>query len=502
MFTQKEINFIESKGISIDEFQQQLQQFQAGFPYINIIKPATINEGIISMDQSIIHQYSYKFEENSKTKSIINFVPASGAATRMFKDLYEYAARPTDEPKHEVLRFFENISNFPFYNDLKDCLNKDDLDLDDLLDHKEYSTIIDYVLTHKGLNLGNKPKGLLKFHRYDTGCRTAIEEHLVETVSYITSLTNTVNLHFTVSPEHVNQFVEFINKVKDKYEERFKVHYNISFSIQSPSTDKIAVDSNNFPFRDETGNLLFRPAGHGALLSNLNGLDADVVFIKNIDNIAPDHIKESTIQYKKVLGGLLLSYEKKIFRYLNLLDEDANPVLLDEIAVFLEKRLNVIPSKDLLDDQQSRIIYFREKLDRPLRVCGVVKNEGEPGGAPFWVANLDGSMSLQIVESSQVNHEDEMQELVFKNSGYFNPVDIVCGLKNYKGKKFNLMKYSDPLAGIITRKTWKGKQIKVQELPGLWNGSMSDWNTILVEVPISTFTPVKSINDLLRKEHQ
>jgi hypothetical protein len=401
--------------------------------------------------------------------------------------------------------FFDNIQNFAFYNDLKKTLAARKENLDKLISNKKFDIILDSLLNSQDLNYGNIPKGLLKFHRYNNKSRTAVEEHMVEGTLYAKNNNGSVKMHFTVSPEHINQFKQLIKKIKVHYESEYKVKYNITFSIQKPSTDTIAVDLNNNLFRTSDGSLFFRPGGHGALIENLNELDADIVFIKNIDNVLPDRIKNKTKIYKKVLAGMLLEYQEKIFGYLNKLESssDMQETVAEEIKRFITDELCFIPGRKILDLGKGNInkSLFRI-LNRPIRVCGMVKNPGEPGGGPFWVKNPDNNTSLQIVEIAQINRKDIEQNAIINSSSHFNPVDLVCGIKDFKGNKFNLLNYIDPNTGIISKKTKQGKPLKALELPGLWNGAMSDWNTIFVEVPLSTFSPVKTVNDLLKPEHQ
>lgn len=444
---------------------------------------------------------------------VIKFVPASGAASRMFKDLFQflndYSSSDVDlrkfkeDDEYQAVRyFFDNLEKFAFYEDLSLALKMDELEISDLIESNKPQIVLEYLLTEKGLNYGNLPKGLIKFHKYDDGSRTPVEEHLVEGALYARSNPEEAILHFTVSPEHENKFKEHIEKVLKTYSEIYHLYYGISFSKQKPSTDTIAVDLSNIPFIQENSEILFRPGGHGALIENLNDLDGDIIFIKNIDNVVPDHLKEKTVQYKKALAGKLLEYQERIFNYLNILEEEStySPSFMGEISNFIQDELceELIPGHEMIDARA----YFIKKLNRPLRVCGMVKNEGEPGGGPFWAENPDSTISLQIVESAQVDNDDPEQVEIAKSATHFNPVDLVCGIKNYKGDRFELTKFIDPQTGFISQKSQGGRELKALELPGLWNGAMSDWITIFVEVPIETFNPVKVVNDLLRPQHQ
>jgi hypothetical protein len=400
--------------------------------------------------------------------------------------------------------FFKNIDRFAFYDDLKRVMSRAGLNIDTCMKNHEFDTILDYVLTAKGLNLGNMPKGMIKFHHYGNFSRTAAGEHLVEGAHYCANRTKNVNVHLTVSPEHLSGFKDLIAYVQPYYESMFGVIYNVEFSVQKPSTDTIAVGMNNQPFREKDGSLVFRPGGHGALIENLNDMDCDVVFIKNIDNVVPDRLKSETYRYKKILGGLLLQIQGKAFSLLKALEvrPPAEEVINDAVQ-FCEQQISISFPEDFYYWLASKkVAFLQEILNRPVRICGMVKNEGEPGGGPFWVKDKQGNISLQIVESSQINMNDAGQKKIFSTSTHFNPVDIVCSLKNYKGEKFDLHHFIDPDTGFIAVKSKDGKQLKALELPGLWNGAMAKWITVFVEVPIITFNPVKTVNDLLREQHQ
>lgn len=514
MFSEKDLQQIRERGSSEELVGKQIFNFKKGFPYINLLKPATVNDGIIHLKEDKIEHYNKFYIKNLGTYKIVKFVPASGAATRMFKDLYSFmnefdgseeAINRFKENTHAPMyRFFSRIKEFAFYDDLRGAMARDGLVIEDELNNYNFVPILEYLLTTKGLDYGNLPKGLLKFHKYGNESRTPTEEHLVEGANYSADNDSVVRIHMTVSPDHHKKFEDHVNEVKQKYEMAFGVGYRVSFSEQKASTDTIAVDMDNKPFRNEDDSLLFRPAGHGALIDNLDEIEADLIFIKNIDNVVPDHLKDVTYQYKKALAGLLLEFQQKVFNYLKELDKhDLSDEKMEEIALFLERDLCTKPAGDFqLKSKAEKVEYFRNKLNRPIRVCGMVKNEGETGGGPFWAKNHDHSVSLQIVETSQINMDNAEQKNILQSSTHFNPVDIVCGVRDYKGNKFSLYKYVDPDTGFITKKSKDGKDLKAQELPGLWNGSMSDWNTVFVEVPIITFNPVKTVNDLLRKEHQ
>jgi len=490
MFLEKDFSQIHELGIDLEIVSQQIDNFKQGFPFMQLQKAATLNDGIIKLSDEELEKYTALYEKKVSKLTPLKFVPASGAATRMFKSLFSFL----EEGKSDKLtdQFFDKLSDFAFADDLKKILPQD-------ADNK---TIVDYYLTRKGLEYGTLPKALLKFHQYENESRTALEEHLVEGANYANN-DGKVKLHFTVSPEHLSRFLKLLNKVVPNYEEKYNVKFDISFSEQRRSTDTIAVNMDDSPFREKDGSLLFRPAGHGALLANLNDISADIVFIKNIDNVVPDRIKQPTVAYKKALAGVLLTHQDRIFDYQYQLKEWASEPLLMELSNFFEQELCVLPPVGFMGiNHNEKVIYYQKKLNRPLRICGVVPNTGEPGGGPFWCRNADGSTSLQIVESAQVDMNNEAQKMIFNESTHFNPVDLICSMKNYRNEKFDLMKYRDLKTGFITKKSKDGKDIKAQELPGLWNGSMADWNTIFVEVPLITFNPVKTINDLLRDEHR
>jgi len=511
MLTKEDLKLLQTKGIDQKSIDIQISNFKNGFPYIKLAKPATIKDGIHAFNPKEVQRLSEYYNSNYKGYEVLKFVPASGAASRMFKNLFEFSTLQTDKERANVFStdksikaFFEKITEFAFYPDLVAALSESGLSVEQCLAKHDYSTIIEYLLTEKGLNYANLPKGLLVFHRYEDGTRMGIEEHLVEGANYCKGKQNRVAVHFTISPEHADKFIDEINRRKDKYEETFNVTYEITFSIQKSSTDTIAVDMQNKPFREADGSLLFRPAGHGALIENLNDREGEIIFIKNIDNVVPDNLKADTYLYKRVIGGYLIELQEIIFEYLeelekgNIDDED-----LKAILKFARKELSIVPEADFASlPHIEKIDYLFNKLNRPTRVCGMVRNEGEPGGGPFWVQNSEGELSLQIVESSQIDMSDARQKEIFAQATHFNPVDLVCGVLDYKGHNFDLREYVDSSTGFISVKSKDGRSLKAQELPGLWNGAMADWNTAFVEVPISTFNPVKTINDLLRKEHQ
>ncbi|MCB0807332.1 MAG: DUF4301 family protein, partial [Bacteroidales bacterium] len=497
MYTEKDIKQFESKSITVQTIDEQIANFKKGFPWANLVKPAVIGDGILALTPAEIDKLVNRFDENKRYK-LVKFVPASGAASRMFKALYEYVAHAATLDEAELIEkdksfnspwtFIQRIRDFAFYEDLKSVLKKNGHDIDALIAEKKYAVVIDFLLNEKGLGYGTLPKGLLKFHSYNDTHRTSLEEHLAEGAAYCRSENNIVYIHFTVSPEHVEKFEERVQQVAAGFEERLGVTYHITFSVQKPSTDTIAVDMADKPFRETDGSILFRPGGHGALIENLNDIDANVVFIKNIDNVVPDRLKPETVRYKKTIGGLLLRLQENIHTYLNMMDHrNLDEQTLNEITTFARQEANIrFPEGfDGFDPKKKQELLF-DNLNRPIRICGMVKNEGEPGGGPFWVRNTKGEVSLQIVESSQINMEDAEQKAILDQATHFNPVDLVCGLKNYEGEHFELGKFVDPETGFISTKSKGGKNLKAQELPGLWNGAMADWITLFVEVPVIT----------------
>jgi len=511
MFRSEDISFIKNRGSDIEVIFQQIENFKAGFPYLKLNEAAGINHGIIQLSEDEILRYHTIYDGYiNKGLNVVKFVPASGAASRMFLSLFAALENlknsiPESEVKtdEEVAKFLDQINRFAFYEDLKILAENNGQALHEISAEK----ILELLLLENGLNYGNLPKGLLKFHNYAEGNRTPVEEHFVEGSSYAADSKGTVKLHFTVSPDHLALFEARISEVRAKFEELFDVTFDIGFSQQKPETDTIAVTQDNFPFRNADDSILFRPAGHGALLENLNELDSDLIFIKNIDNVVPERLIKPTIDYKKALAGILLNLQEKIYHYQRILKEN-HPSTLEsafyaEAANFLENVLFIQPPLNQYYSEKEELYhYFNSKFNRPIRVCGMVKNLGEPGGGPFFATNDDGSVSLQIVESSQIDLMDPEQAYIARNATHFNPVDLVCSVRNFEGKKFNLPDFRDPKTGFISKKSKDGKELKAQELPGLWNGSMSDWNTVFVEVPVETFNPVKTVNDLLRKEHQ
>lgn len=492
------------KGISAEQVAEQLKTFKTGFPFLKLEDAATIGKGVLNPTAEETGEFLKGWDEYCKgDNTILKFVPASGAASRMFKDLFAFLSADYDVPTTDFEKnFFANIAKFAFYSDLDAaCRKNKSMSIEELVANGNYKDVVFSLLDFTGMNYGALPKGLLKFHTYDCCSRTSAEEHFVEGALYAAA-NGIVKLHFTVSPNHKALFEELVADCKERYEAMFGVKYDITFSEQKQSTDTIAVNADNTPFR-ENGALLFRPGGHGALIENLNDIDADIIFIKNIDNVVPDRLKDDTVTYKKLLAGILVKTQQQVFDYLRLIDSGQyTHEQVEEMIRFLQQTLQCRNADIKNMEDCDLVLYLRKKFNRPMRVCGMVKNVGEPGGGPFLAYNQDGTVSLQILESSQIDMENASAKAMFENGTHFNPVDLVCAVKNYKGEKFDLPAFVDKNTGFISHKSKNGRELKAMELPGLWNGAMSDWNTIFVEVPLVTFNPVKTVNDLLRDVHQ
>jgi len=508
MLNTQDYTLLKEKGISESMLWSQIDTFKRGIPYINLHAAATPSWGIKIFTEEEQKLLIDLFNEKINTLNVLKFVPASGAASRMFKDMFAFREDLLNNKKNEDVfkklnDFFDFLPCYAFFDILKEKLIEGFYDYEHLCYNQDFLAVTDVILFEKGLNYAATPKALIAFHAYKDEIRTAIEEHLVEGALYCKNEQKQVYLHFTISPEHKKNVTELLDKVIDKYEQRFDVKFNISFSEQKPSTDTVAVDLDNRPFRDDNGQLLFRPAGHGALIQNLNECTSPMIFIKNIDNIVPDRLKDETVKFKKVIGGLLLKNVSHIQSFLEILESNnLNESDLNHIIRFCEDELfiDVKSLKNLAFDEKVKALYAL--LNRPVRVCGMVKNEGEPGGGPFLVEHPQTKdISLQIVEASQINFADDKQSSIAKGATHFNPVDLVCWVYDYKGQKFDLTKYVDPETAFISQKSKDGKDLKALELPGLWNGAMAHWITVFVEVPLITFNPVKTIEDLIRKEH-
>jgi hypothetical protein len=503
MFTEADARQIEKEGLTRERVLAQIDLFKRGVRPAKLDRPCTVNDGIVTLSEEELTKMVALYEEElGMGREVLKFVPASGAASRMFRNWYVYLEKGNLDTRQRE-EFAGELKRFAFYMDLREAILRDGEDLEKMLEVERHADILAYILTSKGLNYGNLPKALLKFHAYPEGSRTALEEHLVEAALYTKDTCRICRLHLTLSEEHQRDVADYLSVIKSYYEKDYDVTFDIALSTQKSSTNTIAVDLDNRPFRDQHGELVFRPGGHGALLDNLNGIGGDIVYLKNIDNIVSDRLKPVTVFYKKVIGGYLIALQNEIFRYLRYLDKgEPDEEVIRELRLFCEKRLHlVMPPRfeDLPLTEKGSFIF--QRLNRPIRVCGMVKNQGEPGGGPFWINGEDGTQSLQIIEESQIDSGSAEQRAIWLRATHFNPVDLVCGVRDYKSDKFDLREFVDREAYFISQKSEKGRDLKALELPGLWNGSMAFWITIFVEVPIETFNPVKAIHDLLRPEH-
>lgn len=485
MLTASDLLQLSARGIRPEEINQQVEYFKQGFPWMNLEKSATIGDGIVRFSEADLASHIERFESRRSSLNLLKMVPASGAATRMFKSLFEYIS--SGQPNKESDLFFSQKESFAFYEELNALAPEGTAEVE----------VLKQLLGASGMEYGSLPKGLLKFHKYASGARTPLEEHLVEAAEYASD-GQKARLHFTVSPEHRGRFEALVARLSPIWSSHFGIEFEVTFSEQKPATDTVAVNMDNSLFREADGSLLFRPAGHGALLENLNDLTADIIFIKNIDNVVPDHLKLATIQYKKALAGLLLWILEGI-NYLEMrLKGELKPALIEEALLKIKTYLGFEVSADFkflaIEAQAAELLKI---LARPTRICGVVKNTGEPGGGPFWCQDVAGNLTLQLVESAQVDMSNADQKALFAGSTHFNPVDLVCATRGC-----DLIEFRDMSTGFITEKTKDGKSLKAQELPGLWNGAMANWNTLFVEVPLETFNPVKTVTDLLRPAHQ
>jgi hypothetical protein len=505
MFTEKNINQIKAHGLSEATIKEQLQIFKNGIPFANVVAPASASQGIEVFSEDEQQQFVNFFEAEKSKLNLLKFVPASGAATRMFKFLHEFLenynpSENIDEflqkaENKNLKTFFSSIEDFAFSHLVFQQLEEKFPDYHNFEKGKRYSLFVKEMLEETGLNFSNTPKGLVPFHKYGENYVTAFGEQLFEAAFYATS-NGTAYLHFTVSDEHEEKFKKRYKKVQKNVEARTGVKFNITYSFQKNETDTVAATPENELFLDENGDLLFRPSGHGALLENLNDVDADIVFIKNIDNVVSENYIETIAFQKKVLAGKLISVQQQIFNFIEMLhSNNYSEETLESASQFISDELN-INNTPINKEAVLKI------LERPIRICGVVENTGAPGGGPFLIKDKNGNLSYQIVEMSQIDTNNPEQKALVAKATHFNPVDLVCGVRNYKGEKFDLLKFSDPDAGFISNKSHHGKPIKALELPGLWNGAMANWNTVFVEVSLITFNPVKTVNDLLNEAHQ
>lgn len=507
MLTKEDIQQLNEKKIPVSIIETQLQQFADGFPYAQLKKAATINDGIIQIDKDKGLYYCELFEQAiNNGLNTTKFVPASGAASRMFKSLFEFMQSDKQQQAELLVKelyqtFFSRINDFAFVNDLKG-LFKDEIATP--IDVDTADRIIKTILNTDGLNYGSLPKGLLKFHKNSNSVSTPMEEHLNETALYASN-NKSGKVHFTVSPEHHQLFSQLLESCIKDFENKHDIKYDVSFSYQKQSTDTIAVNPDNTPFKTSDNKLFFRPGGHGALIENLNDLNDELIFVKNIDNVVPEYLQADTTYNKKLLAGILLEKQKLVANILKGISSDTESVrneAIDKGIDFLKDDLQIDTSTISASDKAEKIAYINSKLNKPIRICGMVKNEGEAGGGPFWVEQEDGTTSLQVVEGAQIDPNNSEQQKILKESTHFNPVDLVCYVYDHEGNKFDLTQYVNVNTGFISEKTLNGKALKALELPGLWNGAMANWLTFFVEVPISTFNPVKTVMDLLRPQHQ
>jgi len=517
-FTEDDRRQMQALGINEAQVREQLRLFEKSSYFMNLHRPCTVGDGIQRLTASEVKAYCQIQEQAAEEGRCQKFVPASGAASRMFQDLSQHQQLYPSRRREEIMAraeagdpvarafipFIEGIRRFAFLDDLQETMARQGLDLEGLLQGGRHAELVPYLVTEAGLNYGALPKGLLKFHHHPAGSRTAFEEHLAEAVHYIRDRAGVCRLHFTVSAEHHEAFAQLLKKVAPRYRQHYQTRFEVTFSVQDPATNTIAVDLENRPWRDADGRLLFRPGGHGALLNNLNELKGDLVYIKNIDNVVPDCLKDPTVTWKKVLGGYLVDLQARVHHYLHKLREGPRDrAFYGEVLAFAREGLMLSAPEDFAEWPLARQRDFLfARLHRPLRVCGMVRNEGEPGGAPFWVAGKDGTLSLQIVEGAQVDGNSLEQQAIWAKATHFNPVDLVCALQDHEGRPFDLTRYVDAQAVFISLKSSNGQELKALELPGLWNGAMSDWLTVFVEVPEITFNPVKTVFDLLRPQHQ
>ncbi len=513
--TEQDIKLIKSKGLTVEKVLSQIETFKNEIPFVALRSAATLDNGILKFSEHYQTELTKLYESRSSDLETIKFVPASGAATRMFKELfkfldnYEYEKESlnsyTNHEKANAIRLFLiGLEKFPFYSVVIEKVKSSYPNFDTLSEGRQLYIFVEMMLKEKGLNYGAFPKGLLPFHNYTDHISTSFEEHLFEAAGYNKNATGNSKLHFTISKDHLEAFKDEFERIKKKVEEETDTIFGITYSFQKPETDTIAVTEKNELYRKEDGSLLFRPGGHGALIENLNDLNADIIYIKNIDNVVVRKYQDEVSGYKKVLAGKLIEIQDEVFRILNAIDKKApTEAELKDIKKFLVQQLNVrLPLDFDKFAEKYKIEFLKKSMNRPIRVCGMVINEGEPGGGPFWVKKENGRLVLQIVETPQINKNDKRQCDILKSATHFNPVDLVCGVRDYKGKKFNLQHYVDPDAGFITKKSMNGNIVKALELPGLWNGGMSNWISVFVEVPLTTFNPVKTVNDLLKSAHQ
>ena len=516
-FTNADRQQMKTLGISTARVFEQIDIFRRSDFFVRLKRPCTLGDGVRKIDDADLGEYIQLHSSAARQGRFMKFVPASGAATRMFQSLLQIFYLPQYLERDELQkrmdqgvsiacdfkRFVDKLDRFPFVHNLREALACDGYILDDIVRDGRFRILLEYLLTPRGLSYGNLPKAMLLFHSYPDGHRTAFEEQLAESVTYLGANSGKCSLHFTIPEEHETSFQAIREHVCRRYADRYCATFDVSFSFQKSSTNTVAVDMHGLPFRDRLGRLHFRPAGHGALIENLNELNADLIYVKNVDNVVPDRLKETVCFWKKVLGGHLVSIQETIHSLLRRMqDPESSHVVLEAEGFAARELLLSFPAGFKIWPAEKKRSFLLTMLNRPIRVCGVVPNAGEPGGAPFWVEDENGNLSVQIVEKAQVDLNSSEQNAVWNSSTHFNPVDIVCCARDFEGKPYDLRKFVDPRAVIITRKSIDGTDIQALELPGLWNGGMARWITVFIEVPVATFNPVKSLFDLLRPEHQ
>ena len=497
-------------GLTLTQIEAQLHQLRQGLPPLQLVRPCRVGDGIIQLSSEQAREYHKQFHIAQAAGRISKFIPASGAATRMFKDLLQFVEKEsssqTSQAKDSLLTesistAWEQLFQFPFIDALRDYFKSTGVDTQDLYQKRRMATIFQALLHVPGLGYAHLPKALLPFHRYPDGPRTSLEEHVHEAMRYARNTPDHIRIHLTVSAQFEELVKAHIETIQQKVTKN-RVKLELTVSIQKSSTDTIAVDFQGEPFRDAEGRLVFRPGGHGALLENLNDFQGDIVCISNIDNVVPDHLKGPLVEWRMSLAGYLIALQETIFYHLKEL-ESPQPTSIEKAEMFVRDHLQQQFSQSFEQrDIPGKAVQLKQFLNRPLRVCGVVPNTGDVGGGPFWVQNSDGSQSRQIVEQSQADPESQSQQQLFNSATHFNPVDLVCGVRDHQGNPFNLLKFSDPTTSFISNKTYEGRPLTALEWPGLWNGGMSDWITLFVEIPRSTFNPVKTFLDWLHPHHQ
>ena len=495
---------IQRHGLELDEVERQLGLFADPPLPTELDRPCITGDGIRRLEESEEESLLARSAEAIAAGRVSKFVPASGAASRMFRQLTQLHRGEADSAAraagHHLL---EDYDLFPFATELDETVRAAGGDPEAARQGNDLGPLLDALLTEEGLGYAKKPKALILFHRYGDTARTAAEEQLRETAEMAEDTDGLCRIHFTVPAVRRGETEAVLNETAQRLENELSVRFELTTSIQSPATDTLAADLRGQPFRDSDGRLVFRPGGHGALLTNLGGCGGDLVVIKNIDNILPEEGRRLVVRSKHLLLGHLLEIEEILHGILRDCDERPNGPWLEEA---LHRTAEILERPDALEPldaepaEQRR--YLVDRLNRPLRLCGMVPASGETGGGPFWIREDDGSCSPQIVETSQIDLEDPDQKRIVKGATHFNPVDLVVSLRSYQGTPFDLDRFVDPRTVFIARKSHGGRPLLGLERPGLWNGAMARWNTLFVEVPAATFAPVKTVFDLLRPEHQ